>query len=240
MGSRVPILRNPHPVVRTAVTREEKEAANRLVFENYVADGFWRDDEQDLQANGFLAAPSRTVFVVLEGGRVQGTMSVISDSPLGLPSDGTQAAPMRKLRASGDKLAEVSAFAMDRSRTAHRRLACLLMSFMYQYSFYHLGIDRLVASCKPAHAAFYQSVLCFSRVSDLTYYDYSNAAGYLITLDLLEAHRLFSEKYPADPATGRSLYRFFLCDPQPGQQFPDRPLKRSRQTDWVASVRKVA
>lgn len=160
---------------------------------------------------------------------------------MGLPSDGTQLALMQKLRASGGKIAEVSAFATDRSRAAHRRLAGLLISYMFQYSFYHAGIDRLVASCKPTHAHFYESVLCFSKVSDLTHYQYSRTSGYLLTLNLLEAHRLFSAKYPSGPATRKNLYRFYLCDPQPCHRFPREALARPRTVDWLKqSLRQVA
>jgi hypothetical protein len=149
---------------------------------------------------------------------------------------------MQKLRRSGDKIAEVSAFAMDRNTTAHRKLIFFLMSFAFQYCFYYTDLDRLVASCKPEHADFYESVLCFSKISALTYYDYSHALGYLVSLNLLEAHQLLSTKYPPDPTTGESFYRFLMCDPQPCQRFsPALSLKRPRDRDWVrVSIRKIA
>lgn len=236
-----PIFHNSDVVVRVATSADEVQHANKLVFQNYVQDGFWENDERQLHTNKFLSTPEREVFIALEGEHLVGTISIIKDSSMGLPSDGTQSALMQKLRAAGDKLAEVSAFSMDRSRTAHRRLACLLMSYMYQYSFYHAGIDRFVVSCKPAHANFYESVLCFSKLSDLTYYQHSQTSGYLLTLNLLEAHRLFSIKYPLGSATRKNPYRFYLCDPQPGHRFPRGALARPRTVDWLKqSMRKAA
>src|SRR5437868_2216446 len=152
---RVPKLANPNIVIRLAHNQEEVEAANRLVFRNYVEDGFWENDETQLQTNKFLHSPARIVFVVLDEGNFVGTMSLIEDSRLGLPSDSTQAALMQQLRNSGDKLAEISAFAMDRSKTSYKNLFIFLWSYMLQYSFYYAEIDRLVASCKPKHADFY-------------------------------------------------------------------------------------
>ncbi len=149
-----PIFRNSDIVVRVATSADEVQHANKLVFKNYVQDGFWENDERQLHANKFLHTPEREVFVALEGEHLVGTISIIKDSSMGLPSDGTQLALMQKLRASGDKIAEVSAFATDRSRTAHRRLAGLLISYMYQYSFYHVGIDLFVVSCNPPMPTF--------------------------------------------------------------------------------------
>ena len=230
----------PNIVVRVTEDEEEIAAANRLVFRNYVEDGFWDNNEAQLDNNRFLSSPARTVCVVFEDGNLIGTMSIILDSSLGLPSDGTQAVLTSHLRKRGTAIAEVSAFAMNRSRCSHRKVVLFLMSFVLQYSFYHAGIDRLIGSCKPEHADFYESILCFSKVSDLTYYDYSRAIGYLISLDLLEAHRLLWQKYPSNP-TGESLYRFLLCDPQPCHIFPDRPLQRSRNINWLElSTSKVA
>lgn len=239
---KVPNLRNREVVVRIASSPAEIQLANVLVFRNYVEDGFWEEDETQLETNKFLHSPHRTVFVVLENGNLVGTMSIIQDSRDGLPSDGTQKGLVQRLRAGGGTLAEVSAFAMNRSKSSQRKLVFFLISYMFQHSFYYAGIDRLVASCKPEHADFYESVLCFSKVSDLTYYDYSHASGYLISLDLLEAHRLLSEKYPADPYTGQSLYRFLMRDPQPCQRFsPFLAPKRPRDRNWVElSMRKAA
>jgi hypothetical protein len=232
---RVPVLANPNIVVRLTNDPTEIDAANRLVFGNYVAAGFWENDEGRLRANKFLHTPARHVFVVLENERLVGTMSIIIDSATGLPSDAAQPAALQKLRAKGGALAEVSAFAMDRSNVLHRKLVFFLISYMFQYSFYYAGVHTLVASCVSAHADFYESTLCFSKISDPTYYAYTHVVGHFLSLDLVEAHSLFARKYPSDPATGESYYRFMLCDPQPCQHFPlVLSTSRSRQFDWSA------
>ena len=232
---RVPVLSSPNVVVRLTSDPTEIDAANRLVFGNYVAAGFWENDENQLRTNKFLYTPTRYVFVVLENERLVGTMSIIIDWVDGLPSDSAQPAAMQRLRAKGGTLAEVSAFAMDRTNVSHRKLVFFLISYMFQYSFYCAGVDRLVASCVSAHADFYESALCFSKISDPTYYAYTRVVGHFLSLDLVEAHSLFSRKYPADLATGESFYRFMLCDPHPCQRFPlGLPMSRSRQTDWTA------
>ena len=227
--------------IRLAESSGEIEAANRLVFRNYVKDGFWEDDENQLRNNRFLNSPHRSTFVAMQDRMLVGTLSIIADSPSGLPSDKTQTQPMQILRSADQPMAEISAFAMDHASCSSKSAFLFLISYMFQYSFYYAGIDRLVASCKPAHADFYESNLCFSKVTDLTYYDYSRASGYLISLDLLDAHRLFSERYPIRQMGDQGVYRFLLRDPQLCHQFPAVALKRRRNIDWVErSARKVA
>jgi hypothetical protein len=236
----LPRLSNPNIVIRLARSRDEVCAADALVFRNYVADGFWHNDPAQLDTNPFLRSAARTVVLALEGSTLLGTLSIIEDSSTGLPSDGTQRALLQEVRRTSRRPAEVSALAMDRGATSHRRLILFLISYLFQYAFYHAGLDRLIASCKPEHADFYESMLCFRKLSDLTYYNYSHAAGYLVSLDLLEAHDLLARKYAPDPRTGGSLYRFLMCDPQPCHDFPSGKPSRSRETDWRAVWRRRA
>lgn len=224
---KVPILRNSNIVVRLADDANEIARANRLVYRNYVDDGFWSDDRTQLKTNPFLHTPWRTVFVMFDGETLIGTMSMIRDSTNGLPSDGTQSKLIAKLRRPNMLLAEVSAFAMDRT-TSSRRLVLFLVSYAMQYGYYYLGIDQLIASCTPEHARFYQTILGFTKVSDLTYYDYSHATGYLLNFDLANGHRTLAAKYPPDSKTGQSFYRFLLCDPQPCHVFSPAPMMRAR------------
>ncbi len=206
-------------VIRLAEGGPETEAANRLVYQNYVEDGFWESDETQLETNRYLHSPHRVAWVAIKDGEVLGTLSIIRDNPQGLPSDTAQPALMGRLRAAGETLAEVSCLATRRSRVAPQ-IVLWLMAWGMQYCFYNEGLDRLVASCKPQHADFYESVLCFSKLSAPIYYEYSHAVGYLISLQLLEAHQLLAARYPVDPISGMSLYRFLLVDPHPSLQFP--------------------
>lgn len=209
-------------VIRLAKSGPEMEAANRLVYENYVEDGFWEPDEAQLKTNRHLHSPHRVAWIAVRGGEVLGTLSIIRDNPQGLPSDAAQPVLMDRLRTAGETLAEVSCLATQRSRAAPQ-IVLWLMAWGMQYCFYHEGLDRLVASCKPQHANFYESVLCFSKLSAPIYYEYSHAVGYLISLQLLEAHQLLAARYPVDPASGTSLYRFLLVDSHPALQFPAMP-----------------
>lgn len=233
---RVPSLKNPNIQVRLAQTDEEIQAANRLVRTNYVEKGYWEPSEQD---NQYLRSAQRTVFVMLDGNDVVGTASILRDSAAGLPSDRFDAAAMAALRQTGDKLAEVSALAIDKALADQKTLVLFLFKYVIQYSFYYTDLDRFVVSCTPRHAAFYESVIRFNRVTRPMRYEYVKVEAQLLTLNLVSAHQLLAEHYEA-PENPNNFYRFFLVEEHPNLQFPPPQLMhRPRNVNWVAKARQL-
>lgn len=233
---RVPSLKNPNILVRLAKTPDEIQAANRLVRINYVEKGYWEPGEED---NKYLRSPRRTIFVMLDGDEVVGTASILRDSEDGLPSDGFDTAAMEDLRRTGDKLAEVTALAIDKSLTDQKTLVLFLFKYVIQYSFYYTDLDRFVVSCTPRHAAFYESIIRFKRVNRPTRYDYVKVEAQLLTLNLVSAHQLLAEHYEA-PENPNNFYRFFMVEEHPNLQFPPPQLMhRPRNVNWVARARQL-
>lgn len=234
--SRVPKLINPNVVIRLAQNQKEVEAANELIYRNYV-NLYWADDPAAFRANKYLTSPARRVFVAVDHDQVIGTMSIIKDSPLlGLPSDTFHPNILRRYRDRKDRLAEITSFAVDHAIQHPMNLILFLIKFLMQYSFYFEGLDRLIASCRAKHADFYEERLCFEKLTQPMPYAYAgNVECQLVTLDLMEAHLLLSQRYENACASGDNLYRFFFTDEHPNVQFPDkRQLRRSLQLNWVA------
>ena len=227
---RVPTLgSSDNIVIRQTEDKGEIEGANRLIFGNYVSAKYWENDAKNLQ-NKFLHTPMRKVIVALEDNELIGTISVILDSPIGLPSDCAQQPLMQQLRMLGGTFAEVSGFAMEKSKTAHRKMALFMMSYMFQYAYHYAGVDRLVASCIAAHAKFYESSVGFSRVKRIsgpTRYDQRSVSPflYLLTLNLKEVCSWHAED---------NFYRFMFQDPQVCQHFPpERLIERPREINRI-------
>ncbi|MCK7513755.1 MAG: hypothetical protein MZV70_63565 [Desulfobacterales bacterium] len=160
---RVPKLASPDLTIRIADSPEEIEAANRLIYRNYV-NLYWPEDEEAFRNNKYLHSPARHVCVAVESGTVIGTMSMMTDSPLALPSDSFRPDILRSFRMAGDRLAEITSFAVDQSVQHPLNLVMFLFKFFLQYSFYYANIDRLIASCRPRHADFYAKCMCFEKL----------------------------------------------------------------------------
>lgn len=222
---RVPTLGSYDNIaIRLTEDKGEIEGANRLIFGNYVSAKYWENDAKNLQ-NEFLHTADRKVIVALENNRLVGTISLLVDSPIGLPSESAQPALIRDLRVKEGRLAEVSGFATDRARTANTKLALFLMSYVLRCAYYQEAVDRVVASCVAPHARFYESALGFSRLSGPTRYRDSQTAPefYLLGIELVGLHSMF---------IGDDFRRFIFHDSHPSQRFPlGRRTKSVRKTE---------
>lgn len=231
--NRPPVLQNTQVRIRVAHTPDEIEAANQLIYRNYVAEGFWPADVEAFRSNKNLNSPARTVFVAVEDGRVVGTVSLMGDSLAGLPSDEFQPALMQDLRAAHETLGEISCLAIDKSYSRRGWLIFFLMRYYLQYSFYYAAIDRLVKTCRPQHADFYANVLRFDKIGPVRYCDYAHRPSQMLSANLFRLHRQIEEHYRT-PETDRTLYHFFLIEEHPSLIFPaDTHSTRPRSRDWL-------
>lgn len=210
MPRRCPTLTNPNVRIRLARNRDEVRCADRLVFRNYVECGYWRDDETELARNEYLRLPTRHVVVVVDGAEVIGTLSLILDSPLGMPADSFQPDAVTALRRDGAALAEISAFAFAKDHPHQHTLLHFLMAFLARYSYYYAAVDRLVAVCTPKHARFYELYYGFRRVKATARYDYVGVEAQMLTLELPQAFAAAcgeGDRRSRNDAFQRFLYR---------------------------------
>lgn len=236
--NRVPTLRNPNIHIRVASTRAERDAADRLVFHNYVAEGFWKPDIEVLSKNKNLNSPHRVPFVIVENDKIIGTASLIVDSAQGLPSDDFQPALVSQLRDTGDTLGEISCLAIDKAYSGRGRLIFFLIKYYLQYSFYYAGVDRLIKACKPEHAEFYANILKFDRIGPITFCDYARRPSQLLSMNLFNGHYTLQQCYGKKTAADSDLYRFLLVDEHPNLDFPTYRPRRARDEDWPANFDK--
>src|SRR5437879_114923 len=65
---RIPTLCHSDVIVGLTEDPEMIDGVNRLIFRNYVAAGFWEDNESQMYSNKFLRAPTRHVFTITQSG----------------------------------------------------------------------------------------------------------------------------------------------------------------------------
>lgn len=238
--TKVPQLNNPDIVIRLAQNQEEIETANELVLRSYLDVGLW-EDEKEFHNNKHIHSPMRTTIVAAERDKIIGTISTIKDSKIGLPADKFQPGIMKRLRGNGERIAELTALAVDKSASEHyRTLVLFLYKFVQQHTFYYAGMDRFIATVTPKHAVFYESVCCFERLSSTSNYSYVKLAVQFVAQHLVLAHKHYSDRYETDPADRNNFYRFLLVDEHPNLLFPDKKLlRRSREIDWVSQARLI-
>ncbi|MFH1025001.1 MAG: hypothetical protein V1809_16595 [Planctomycetota bacterium] len=195
--------------------REHLDQSCRLVYENYIRMGYCRIDPVAMRIYLFDALPETRVFVGMREGRVVVTATLVLDSPVGLPSQGVFGDRLAALRASGEKLCEVSKFAS--SRALGRKgidVLAQLFRYIWLYARRIAGADRMLVMVEPHHVPFYERYNLFRRIADER--PDAHAGG---TPSILLGHPLVEEEVErlarenAGDERGRRRYDFYFRDP---------------------------
>jgi hypothetical protein len=150
--------------VGIAESPAERLAAARLVGRRYRDEGYLPElqDEHAAFYSSHHHLPQTSVFVTRENETITGTMTVVCDSPAGLPLEDLYGAEIRELRADRRHPCELCSLAVDPE--AARRSPDLVLQLFRCAMGYLLHVtptsDALI-TLKPAHAPFYQRRLHF-------------------------------------------------------------------------------
>jgi len=146
-------------VIKYATTRDEFEAAFRLVHDLYAMCGFVEPHESGIRARVFEALLSTAVIVAKLGERVIATISVIVDSEFGLPMEEAYAGELAALRDQARVPAEVSGLAVDleyRNAGIFVRMSKLVLAYALS-----AGVTDLCVAITPAFASLFSHIMLF-------------------------------------------------------------------------------
>jgi hypothetical protein len=196
--------------VKVATTRDEIFGCARLVHDAYVARGILTAHASGLKLGPQLVLPTTVTFVALAGGEVVGTMSLVSDSPLGLPMDASFDDEGDAFRARGERFAEVTALAVA---PAYRNsgLVYLLNRLMVRTAI-AMSIDRLLMTVHPRAEVLYQTAMLFERIGEERRYVGLNesARAIAMTLPLADLHQRLARTFSAYGETpGNAAWLYF-------------------------------
>jgi len=197
---------------KVADNREELEAAYRLVHDVYVEEGYADPHDSGLRVNLRYALPTTTTFIGSHDDKVVITMTILGDSPLGLPMDMIFSRELYELRCQGRYIAEVGAFASHPDfRRRSQAVAFNTNKIMWQYAVRNLHADDLVIAVNPKHEWIYRYILLFEKISrDVKRYNYVNdAPAIAMRLNLRTAIPRWAKIYSGRPPEG-DLHGFFL------------------------------
>jgi tetratricopeptide (TPR) repeat protein len=200
---------------RIAETREDVEGAVRLVYRNYIELGYCHLNRFEVHFYLFDVLPETRTLVALHGDRVVATLTLVFDSPLGLPSGKLYPAELEALRAGGRRVVEISKLSVDRDLGV-RGLAVLKGIFRLAWlaASRVRGSTDFVIMVEPHHERFYANSLLFERAGELKPDpEAKDAPSVLLRLDLEcapERHqaRFGEEAKPSNP------YWFFCLAPE--------------------------
>ena len=224
-------------VVKVASTVQEHEHASRLVHAAYVRRGIMEPHASGVRVTTHGLLPSTIVFIAKRHGEVVGTLSLVLDSPLGLPMEQVFAAEIAPLRAAGRKVAEVGALCVAPHERG-RGVPLLLNKLMWQVASKRLGINSLAIAVHPDAACLYDATLRFVALGTTKTYPGLTASALAVALhlDLDSAEDRLACDFGMMGADPRSPYYLYVMREHPQIQLPSDQLLRRQ----LAEVRSQA
>lgn len=187
--------------------RQTRERAYALAYDIYKECGYVPKGSRDLCVFDFDAQPDTfTLLVEDSNGRDVATVTLVFDSPIGLPCDEIFAFELMPLRAGGRHLVEVTRLAMVRELACSKHLLLQLFNLIYIYAAHIKFRSDFVIEVNPRHLAFYMRLLRFEQLGpERPCMRVGGAPAVLLRLNLMIGHR--ADSFEA-AAHDRTLFKY--------------------------------
>lgn len=212
---------------KIAKTLEEKEAAFRLVHDMYVRRGIVNPNGNVWRLSVFHLIPTTTIFIAKCGDRVIGTVSLIEDSPLGVPMEDTHPKEILSLRLAGLRFAEVGSLAVAHERRG-KGVSLMLYNILLRWARQYRLVRNLAIAVHPKIETFFTVIFLFKRMGSVQPYKTLNGAlSVPLCVDLSSALSRFRGIYDRPSmhvGRGRvslNIYNFFYADRVGNMLLPD-------------------
>lgn len=197
--------------IQVANSRETRERAYTLAARMYSSCGYCPESVKCL-VNGYDTDPrTMTLLAEDENGCDAATVTLVFDSPTGIPADEIYHTELNGLRAQSRKLVEVCRMAIAKEHQRSKFLLVRLFNLIIIYSRRVCGFDNIVIEVRPPHASYHQRTLGFEVVGSVRPCVRANGTlAVLSSLDLAFAEREIrrvggTRQAPKD----RTLYPYF-------------------------------
>lgn len=217
--------------VRVARTTRDYEGAFRLVHAAYVFMGIETLSMDGMRVVPQHLLPESTVFVAYEGEALIATMTVIEDSPAGLPLAKEYGEPIARLRGQGAKLVEFASLAVVQ-RYWRSGVTQLLSMAAYNFAYNHRGATHTVVGINPRAAPFYRAMFQFTELGSSHEHTALRAPVVGLVQDMNRAQGFVRSKFPKRMATGKTPFEHFMHEPPPCIQMPPQGMSQQQLARW--------
>lgn len=201
---------------RPAESEEEIKAAYRLVYREYLSRGYCETNDNRMYFHSHCLLPSSTTFILEYQRRIAGTVTLIPDSPCGIPLETALPHLAGELRFAGRRIAEVSLLTLDTRMFSQGgclsplyRLAVsfLLFKTLLDYARHVAGVTDLLIMVHPKHEPLYRHLAFRTAGGVIAYKKALGNPGLPMHLDVTR----LEEELPAKCV----FRRFFFETPEP-------------------------
>jgi len=223
------LLENPMEraiTYKIASDRDEMEQCFKLAYQSYVDAGYQSTDHSGIRFTKYHLLPSSKIFLALfrpsltkdnpsyeelsNPGEVVGTLSLIPNTPLGLPMEEICNSQVQALRDEGGFPAEVVALAVN---PEYRKYNIMMYLYKLMFEYAQLkGISDITCSVTKRHCRFYQNILLFEPMGELeTYPSFEHVQAQCHRLNIKQARIAAKEAYHSRHFDA-DLFTFFFSE----------------------------
>jgi len=198
--------------------RRLREDAWQLVYEVYRTKGYIASHPSRLRVILQDAHPQTVTYLVRD--RAQkvpvATLTVVPDSPLGLPMDRNCGPELAALRNSGRRLCEIAKLVQAEPEPGGCGADIGAILFLFRLAFLKCwkveGATDMIVSAVPRHARFYQNVLLFEPLGEArSYASVGETVGVPMRLDVSSAKERYRLREARRPGRS-SIFELFFDD----------------------------
>jgi hypothetical protein len=192
----------PKHSVRPVYTSDEITEVQELLYREYLKRNLCKEIFSKKLLNLHSLLPTSTTMISRKGKKLLGTIMIIEDGLLKLPSDCLYEEELDNMRSRGYKLVEVGSLALDNSlfktgshsMTSIKKLVSLgnLFTAMLNYVYQFTDATHLVIMVNPRHESLYKEI-GFYRYSEIRHYSAVN--NHLAVPMILDIEHFFSSAH---------------------------------------------
>ena len=154
-------------VVRVANRLELRQKAYEFVYKEYLEEGYIKKENNSLRLSIHHALPDTTTLVAEDHkGNFCGTITMIFDSPIGLPSDLQYKKEIDRLRNDGRNICELISFGIDRAQRESVKILAGLIYCCYLILWLVKESTDSIINVIPSQADFYCNNLFFRKIGN--------------------------------------------------------------------------
>jgi hypothetical protein len=166
------------------------------VHEIYKSKGYVNSGSDNIRLSIYDALPDTTTLVAEDkNGKIAGALTVVFDSPIGLPADDIYKAEIDKIRLSGNKVSELISLGIDEYSKDSLKILASLFYCAYLFARNIIKSTDFIINVTPKHAEFYCKKIVFRKIgSEKKCPRVNGTTGVLLNLPLFLPARLKEKK----------------------------------------------
>lgn len=213
----LPVLEKKIPPqfsIKIANTLFEREAVFRMGYQIYLEKSFIKPNSQNWMVQNYDFDEETVILMVQDQNKnLAGSVTLVFEGNSKLPAEKIYGKELKDLRASGERMVELSRLVVNPEYRNSKEILVLLFNYLAIYSCHIKKYTSLVVEVNPRHKDYYKALLNFDEIGcEKECPMVQNAPAVLLHLPLkrYQSEVLRCKNQDTVNKKERTLYTFFL------------------------------